>query len=76
MIYKKVFEKISHWHEHEIHDRISVILGYDTWELGSPYYKEGRSENEEIDLLIKFSCREDYEKCVATIVEILSKEPK
>ena len=75
-MYRKVFEKISHWHEHEIHDHITGILGYDTWMLGSAIYVKGRQENEEIDLLIEFPCREDYEKCVAVIVAILEKQPE
>ncbi len=75
-VYKKVFEKISHWHEHEIHDRISAILGIDTWKIAIPYYNANCKENEEIDLLINFPSREDYEKCVATIVEALSLKPE
>jgi hypothetical protein len=76
LTYEKIFEQISHWHEHEIHDRIGEILGYDTWRLGSPYYKEGRPENEEIDLLITFPTQEDYEKCADAIAAVLKRTPE
>lgn len=70
MTYPKVINRISHWHEHEIHDRISEILGFDTWTIGRAVYVPGRERSEEIDLHLDFPTREDYEKCVATIIEV------
>ncbi len=71
MTYKKVVENITHWHEHEIHDRISAILGYDTWKIGTAFYVD----IDTINLLLEFPSREDYERCVAAIVEVCGTVP-
>ncbi len=68
MTYKRVIENISHWHEHEIHDRISPILGYDTWKIGTAYYKANAGDT--LDLLLEFRSFEEYEQCVAAIVAV------
>jgi hypothetical protein len=75
MSYKKVISRISHWHEHEIHDRMSEILGYSTWRLGKPMYVNGRQSHEELDLHLEFDSREDYERCVAAIIEARNINP-
>jgi hypothetical protein len=75
MSYLKVINRISHWHEHEIHDRISEILGFDTWTIGTPRYFNDRERDEEIDLTLEFSCQEDYERCVAVIIEVRNLTP-
>lgn len=75
MSYKKVITRISHWHEHEIHDRISEILGFDTWTIGRPIYVDGRATSEEIDLHMEFPTREDYERCVSVIIEVQDINP-
>jgi hypothetical protein len=75
MSYKRVINRISHWHEHEIHDRITPILGFDSWTIGKPVYVNGRDKDEEIDLTLDFPTREDYERCVAVIVEVRNQVP-
>ena len=75
MSYKKVINRISHWHEHEIHDRISEILGFNSWEIGTPRYVRS-DPSEEIDLTLDFPTREDYERCVAAIIEVRNMDPK
>ncbi len=74
--YVKVFKDITHWHEHEIHGRISAVLGINTWEisnakLADPHTRDGYH----LDLTINFPTREDYERCVSTIIAVLQMEP-
>lgn len=75
MSHKIVISHISHWHEHAIHEALTAILGYDSWPLGKATYSFGRAPNEEIDLLLEFPAREDYEHTVIAIGAIRQRMP-
>lgn len=65
-------QNITHWHEHEIHDRIGKILGYDTWERSKSW---GHRHDNNVTLTIDFRSEEDYLLCKQAIDEACAMTP-
>ena len=66
--------RITHWHEHRIHQQISPILDYDTWTIGTALAHIDQPET--IDVQLRFRHEDDFPKVMDIIRAICScREP-